>query len=28
GAASVGCNINMNKRRIKEIQLTVVEMKR
>lgn len=25
GAASVGCNINMNKRRIKEIQLTVVE---
>ncbi|QWR79273.1 DUF1311 domain-containing protein [Cronobacter sakazakii] len=28
GAASVGCNINMNKRRIKEIQLTEVEMKR
>ncbi|WP_105602342.1 lysozyme inhibitor LprI family protein [Cronobacter sakazakii] len=28
GAASVGCNINMNKRRIKEIQLTVVMMKR
>ncbi|ELY2643139.1 DUF1311 domain-containing protein [Cronobacter sakazakii] len=28
GAASVGCNINMNKRRIKEIQLTVVVMKR
>ncbi|EPR9080973.1 lysozyme inhibitor LprI family protein [Cronobacter dublinensis] len=28
GAASVGCNINMNKRRIKEIQLTVVETTR
>ncbi|ELY6244183.1 DUF1311 domain-containing protein [Cronobacter universalis] len=28
GAASLGCNINMNKRRIKEIQLTEVEMKR
>ncbi|EPW7976912.1 lysozyme inhibitor LprI family protein [Cronobacter turicensis] len=28
GAASVGCNINMNKRRIKEIQLIVVETKR
>ncbi|EPX7410199.1 lysozyme inhibitor LprI family protein [Cronobacter dublinensis] len=28
GAAWTGCTINMNKRRIKEIQLTVVEMKR
>ncbi|EPF4654810.1 lysozyme inhibitor LprI family protein [Cronobacter sakazakii] len=28
GAASVGCNINMNKRRIKEIQLIVVETTR
>ncbi|HAU5432002.1 lysozyme inhibitor LprI family protein [Cronobacter malonaticus] len=28
GAASVGCNINMNRRRIKEIQLTVVETTR
>ncbi|WP_105660452.1 lysozyme inhibitor LprI family protein [Cronobacter dublinensis] len=28
GAASVGCTINMNKRRIKEIQLIVVETTR
>ncbi|EOI3556212.1 lysozyme inhibitor LprI family protein [Cronobacter dublinensis] len=28
GAAWTGCTINMNKRRIKEIQLTMVEMKR
>ncbi|EOV9572090.1 lysozyme inhibitor LprI family protein [Cronobacter turicensis] len=28
GVASVGCNINMNKRRIKEIQLIVVETTR
>ncbi|WP_243690374.1 lysozyme inhibitor LprI family protein, partial [Cronobacter sakazakii] len=28
GAAWTGCTINMNKRRIKEIQLTVVETTR